>query len=452
MDETFLFPFDFDTDWLSRYSKLPLHTGVGKVDRHGDPSAARLVREMRHAMGETDLERAEQEFSASFFVPPAGNCLVFLRWPHEGRLSRDFGEGLSVMGHCVDGPFQLTCPVYYVKAASPMGERPGWAVASPTNQPATVTYGEPRAVAAVTATINNFDFDHGNLHKTGDRAAQEVLRVMAAGRTVDFEWRRERVQLRRLVDSRLMGTTSFVTFTFAAWPGASDEDLIGFAHNISSMCSYVAGQHTGIPVVSFIDAAGRIVRRSIGCAVQSKFRADCALRVLHAEYGLPRLFRRCFDEHCRMQQSEHWRGLPSLYAAIEDPPYLEQKYATLMMAVELFIRNSIIENGHFTQAQAELMTLPKLIGSARAKLGWVIPRHYTEAERYRKTRNAVDHGAQLPHHADQIRADFDKWKLFLLRRLFIRLGFDAPVASPQKGWASCSPVDEFSEEHNSFRI
>jgi hypothetical protein len=171
---------------------------------------------------------------------------------------------------------------------------------------------------------------------------------------------------------------------------------------------------------------------------------------MHADAGLPKLFRQSFDEHCRMQQTELWDRLPSLYAAIEDPPYLEQKYATLMMTVELFVLSSLIEGNHLSISDAEAKMLPQLIGLARGQLRWDVPRHYTEGERYRKTRNAVNHGGSLPHDIGQTRADFDKWKLFLLRRLFIRLGFTGVVASPQQGWASLSPVDEFSEEHNSF--
>src|SRR5262249_19369542 len=130
------------------------------------------------------------------------------------------------------------------------------------------------------------------------------------------------------------------------------------------------------------------------------------------------------DEHCRMQQTELWRRMPSLYAAIEDPPYLEQKYATLMMAVELLIRSSVIEGGHLSLAEAETKTLPPLIGLARDTLRWDVPEHSTEGNRYRRTRNAVAHGGSLPADIDQVRDDFDKWKLFLLRRLFIRLGAD----------------------------
>jgi hypothetical protein len=33
----------------------------------------------------------------------------------------------------------------------------------------------------------------------------------------------------------------------------------------------------------------------------------------------------------------------------------------------------------------------------------------------------------------------------------MRLGFDGPVESPQRGFSSSSHVGEFSEEHNPFR-
>jgi hypothetical protein len=444
-------PFADDTEWMLRHCKLPLHAGVGKVDKHGraEHDITRMIHQARQAIGQTDSEQSQGIFDASFFVPPSGNCLAFLRWQGAGRLSRNFGKGLSVVGNGAEGPFRLVCPQYYVQGTSAIREHPGWAVASPVNEPAILSYGEDRPIAAVTAIMNNFDFDHGN-QPGCDGEAGKVLRVEAAGRTVDFAWRRERVHLRQLVDAGLMGTTSFATFSFRAWPVASDEELALFARNVSSLCSYVAGQHTGIPVLSLLDGEGRVVRRLLNEVVESRFRNGHALRVIHAESGLPSFFRQCFDEHCRMQQTELWQRLPALFAAIEDPPYLEQMYATMMMAVELFIRGCLIEGGHLGQDEAETKTLPDLVGLARGRLRWDVPRHYTRGERYRTTRNAVDHGGALPDNADQVRAEFDKWKLFLLRRLFIRLGFNGEVASPQRGWASSSQVDEFSEEHNSF--
>src|SRR4051794_17569095 len=124
MDDIPLSPFADDVAWLSRYCKLPLHTGVGKVAQHGsvDHPLSRLAQRMRQSTGQVDTQHAELEFAASFLVPPAGNCLVFLRWPGNGRLSRDFGAGLTVAGDSPDGPFRLTCPQYHIKAASEIRE------------------------------------------------------------------------------------------------------------------------------------------------------------------------------------------------------------------------------------------------------------------------------------------------------------------------------------------
>jgi hypothetical protein len=302
----------------------------------------------------------------------------------------------------------------------------------------------------VAGTINNFDFDHGNVKSSGGLPGREVLRLEAGGRTVDFVWRSNRVQLRRLVDAGFLGTSSFVNFSFAAWPDASDVELTNFADSVASLCSFVVEQHTGVPILSFLDAEGRVVCRTLRASVQSKYRDECALRVIHGDTGLPQLFRQCFDNHCCMLQTDLWRRLGPLFAAVLDPPYLEQKYATLMMAVELLIRSSLIEAGHLDLSEAESKTLPKLIGMARGLLRWDVPYHYTEEDRYRTIRNAVDHGGALPHDPSVVYADFAKWKLFLLRRVFMRLGYTGQVASPQKGWASSSPVEEFSEEHNSF--
>jgi hypothetical protein len=70
-----------------------------------------------------------------------------------------------------------------------------------------------------------------------------------------------------------------------------------------------------------------------------------------------------------------------------------------MPAVEMLIRNSLIENGHCSATDAEDMRLPKLIGAARALLRWDIPKHYTAKELYRNLRNAVSHGGEMFTHA-----------------------------------------------------
>lgn len=453
MGDKSLLPFTNQADWMLRHCRLPLHSGTGQVGQHGqsDSQWQRMFRQIDESLGKPPPESVTADCHAEFFVPVDTGCRIFLRWKDKGRLNRNFGEELIVVGEGVDGPFRLFCPHYYVKSCSDANAEPGWAVAAPINGPATISYGEDRPVASVAAVINNFDFEQGNVRGDESAGDLETLRVDTAGRTVDFAWTAERRQLRQLVDAGFIGSTSFVTFSFKAWANASDQDLSDFAEDVASLCSYVVAQHTGIPILSFFDADGRVVRRMLGSRISSKFRDDCILPALHLADGLPQVFRECFNQHCQMRRSPLWRQMPAFVASIEDPPYLEQKYASLMAAIELLIRSSLLESSVLISDDAQALTLPDLIGIARGRLRWDVPKHYLEADRYRKTRNAVGHGAALPHAPDQVRADFDKWKLFLSRRLFIRLGYSGHVVSPQEGWVSSSPVHEFSKEHNAFR-
>jgi hypothetical protein len=240
MDESPLFPFAKESEDLQRHCKLPLHSGVGSIGAHGDQNEpiAQMVRQIQQALGTSPRNEAEREFAGSFLVPATGNCLIFLRWPSNCPLSRNFGEDLTITGNSEDGPFRFSCPSYYVQAVSESKEQPAWAVAAPINKLANLTYGQPRPVARVTATINNFDFESGNFPKGLDGAQEgKILRVEAAGRTIDFEWRKERTQLKRLVDARIIPSTSLVTFSFEAWPNASERELTTFAHDVASMCS-----------------------------------------------------------------------------------------------------------------------------------------------------------------------------------------------------------------------
>ena len=145
-----------------------------------------------------------------------------------------------------------------------------------------------------------------------------------------------------------------------------------------------------------------------------------------------------------------WQCLPFFCASIEDSPYLEQKVATLMAALEYLIRSSLVEAGQYSPKNAQKLDLDDLLGAARHKLGWKIPNHYTAKSRHRLLRNAVAHGGQLPSDANEVRHDFDKWHLFLLRRALMRLNYTGRVACPVNGWALMSSVDSFKEEHNNF--
>lgn len=454
MDNLPLYPLQEEAGRLERHCKLPLHTGTGRVENQADSHhpLQKAFRHWEHLSGRRSLSPSEVEFDASCLVPAAGNCLIFLRNQSSVRLNRLFGEGLTIKGDSADGRFEFMCPQFYVEATSSREEEPAWAIACPVNCVATIVYEEPRPIARVTAIINNFDFEYGNWPTdTNQPGREKMLRVEASGRIVDFARRDDHERLRHLLDVGLLRSASLVTFSFDAWEGSSEDDLAAFAHSIASLCSIVARQHTGIPVLSLLDRDGRIVKRVLGNAIESKYRNNYILRCLHAETGLPKLFLQCFDEHVKMQQLDLWSRLPWLCAGIEDPPYLEQKCATVMSALELLIRSSLIEGGHYSAGQAQKIMFPGLISAARKKLLWDIPLHYTARDRYRLLRNAVSHGGQLPGEAKQIRHDFDKWALFLLRRFLLRLGFDGHVASPDKGFASTSFVGDFSEEHNSFQ-
>jgi len=129
------------------------------------------------------------------------------------------------------------------------------------------------------ATINNFDFEYGNWPKgPKEPNCERFLRVEALGRPVEFAWRQDHDRLRQLLDAGLLPTTSLTTFSFSAWEGASDDDLTAFAHSIAGLCGIVARQHTGVPVLAFLDREGRVVKRLLGNAIESEFRPDYILR------------------------------------------------------------------------------------------------------------------------------------------------------------------------------
>jgi hypothetical protein len=453
MDIPFLYPLHESAGFLVRHCKLLPLSGTGTVASHGDTShpLVQMFKQAQQALGQLESASSEGTFDGTFLFPAAGDCLFFLHGAAAGRLSRNFGEGLTLRGDSPDGEFELFCPRYYVRAVAAHKEQPAWAIAEPINGPVTITYGESRSIRRVSATINNFDFEYGNVPPTKrDPIEAKNLRVEAAGQVVEFTWRAGHQELRRLVDAEVLRTASLTTFSFSAWSGASEGDLTQFAYDIASLCAVVARQHTGVPVLSFLDKDGRPVKRIAGNPVESPFRHNYVIPFLHFDNGLPQLSREGFAKHVRMQRSDLWRRLPFLCAGIEDSPYLEQKFATLMAAVELIIRSSLVEGGQCSAEESEKLTLPELLGAARAKLGWTIPNHYTAKERHRRLRNAVAHGGRLPGDIKGVRHDFDKWHLFLLRRLLVRLGYTGEVASPEAGYASSSAVNDFSEEHNAF--
>jgi hypothetical protein len=453
MEALCLYPLQQDSGLLLRHAKLPPHGGVGRIASHSTPlhPLTECFKQIQQALGQPVRSNSEHDFDATFLVPAVGDALILLRGARDSRLSRDFGKGLTIAGESANGRFELHCPEYYIHAVSSHEDELSWAIATPVNEAVSIHYGEPRPVAKVHALINNFDFRFGNVLPAEDEIIrQKVLRVEVGRRVVEFSWRRDHDELRLLVDTGILRSTALVAFTFDVWADASEEELTTFTYDIASLCGIVARQHTGVPVLSFLDENGHVVKRVVGNPIESPFRSQYALRLLHSDNGLPKLFRECFDEHVKMRRSKLWGRLPFICAAIEDPPYLEQKFATLMGAVEMLIRSTLVEGNHCTPEEGKALTLPALIGAARRMLGWEIPNHYTAHERHRHLRNAVAHGGDLPCEIESVRHNFDKWYLFLMRRILIRLGYTSDVASPESGFASSSSVDNFAEEHNTF--
>ena len=403
----------------------------------------------------------------------AGTLRITLRAPQSGSTRfriegavetlppRGFNEGpITFAGDSEDGLFTATIGQYGVVAAPPQNRRlefgiESWAIAIPRNEPVIIEYGSHRDVRVVEALINNFDFGKSNacaLDKIGEGAGP-ALSVMAGQRNVVFRRYSGYDELLLRARTGEVKSPALCAFEFAVAPEESDDSMRNFAHDVAALCSVASGQHTGLPVVTMLDEIGHPVRRYIGDPIESALRVPPVLDPKSIPHCITQLFQECFDEFVRMRQSAlRWDRLVSELAAIEDPPYLEQKFASLMMAVEFFMKASLRESPAYpTPGDLSEKSFKDLIAITRKHLQWDTPKHYTIHERVRKLRNAVMHGGNLPTVDQQeFRSMFDKWRLFLHRRVLIRLGYSGDVASVEGGWKSSSSVDEFSADHNTF--
>jgi hypothetical protein len=236
-------------------------------------------------------------------------------------------------------------------------------------------------------------------------------------------------------------------FSFERHEGENDDDLIELALDVAAICTFAAGSSVGVAMLEMLGDDDAVIRRIVTHPVRSYHRPHEIVSDVH----LPRLFRETFRSYVTMRQSHPaWRKLQSYCGSIEDCPYLEQKFASLVMALEFFMRNSLIEGGR-AENDVSGLSFPDLIGATRKHLNWHIPKHYTAGEASRLLRNAVMHGGELPTKDNaEFRLQFDKWRLFLFRRVLIRLGYSGEVVSPHQGVQSSSAVNDFSVEHNSF--
>ena len=292
----------------------------------------------------------------------------------------------------------------------------------------------------------NYDMGDVVTHERGFTRQGTPLSVRLVDREARLARRSDFEDVFPLVRAGLLRSASLVECVFAV-DGESDEQILELSNHIATLCTFGSGASIGVAMLELRDADGAVVRQLVTQPIRSRYQHSAVV----PDWHVPKLFLDCFAEHVRMRQSRlPWTKLPSYCGAMQDLPYLEQKFAALMMAVEFFTRNSLLESGS-APVWVESLTFGNLLGESRKRLGWELPKHYEAGTATREFRNAIMHGSELPDDdKEKLRWRYDKWRLFLHRRVLARVGYTGDVESPHKGWASSSRVDDYSEDHNCF--
>lgn len=418
------------------FDPLSAHREFARVSPHRGKATLRL--------GETTIAG-----DAEFLLPAAGHAIIALH-TEKDLTSQDFGQDFVLEGAGEHGTFRIDCPHVYVRRPLSSDSTHECSLVSPVNAPSRIQYGDQRVVAHVTALLNNFDYTTGDAVGTENGGFTRIdtpVGLEAGGRQITVRQRTDRAYLLPQVQAGILHSTSLVELAFDLDASESDDAVMAFCVDAAAVLTFAAGTAVNVAMLDMLDSSGRLVRRVVPQPVTSRFRENGIV----ADFHLPRLFSETFDEYVGMKHAHApWLKLASYCGSLEDPPFLEQKFASLIMALEYFMRNCLVERG---QAESTVTTLdfPALIGATRKHLGWDIPKHYMAKHAVRLLRNAVMHGGDLPtKDSAEFRLLFDKWRLFLFRRVLIRLGYQGQVISPHKGWKSSSDVSDFSEEHNSF--
>jgi hypothetical protein len=410
---------------LERFARLPVHRGRATLQVDG--STVRGV--------------------AEFILPAEGHAVVAFR-SESSKLGCDFANDLVIEGTDPLGSFRIHVPQCHVQGDAGAFTR-GWSLAAPINQPVRVEYGPERPVHICKVLLNNFDYACGDAVVTDRGATRQGTRLQfeAGGRLAEFRWRPDHDELLALMHADILPSGSLTEVSFEPRDSETDDDLMQFAQDIAAICTFAVGASVGVAMLEMLDADGAAVRRVVTNPVGSRY---CPREVV-SDIHLPALFRETFHAYVSMRQSDlPWRKLPSYCGSLEDCPYLEQKFAAVVMALEFFMRNCLIEAGRPAKEVASL-TFHELIGAAKNRLSWEVPKHYAAGDTTRLLRNAVMHGGELPtKDSAEFRLQFDKWRLFLFRRVLIRLGYSGEVVSPYQGIESSSHVADFSADHNSF--
>jgi hypothetical protein len=401
--------------------------------------------------GEATFRIGENEYSgqAEFIVPADRRALVVLRDLNK-KPSQNMGADLVIAGSGELGAFRLECSKIFVYPRS----RDAWprepsCFALPINGPVRINYGQPRNVTTATVVLENFDYEYGDPDASdgGFTRNETPLSVNVGDRRVIFRHRPLHDDMLLLVKAGELLLASLTEFSTQPLPDETDDELIAFGRDVAGLCTFAIGASVNVALAEWRDGDGAIVRRVIPQPVASRFRRNEIID----DFSLPDFFEATSAEFMRMKTLHPaWCRLASYCGSIEDAAFLEQKFASLVMALEFFMRNSLLEKGHAEEWVAK-RDFNELIGAARKHLAWDIPKHYVTKDTIRLVRNAVMHGGELPtKDSAEFRWLFEKWRLFLYRRVLMRLGYKGEVLSPHKGWRSSSPVGDFSEDYNTF--
>lgn len=387
---------------------------------------------------------------AEFFVPAGGSAVVEVRGL-DGEPAQDFGADLLMVGDGPLGPFRLECQQVYV---TPQTKRAKSGSASclvaPINGPVLVTYGDDlRAPVAIRIALNNFNYMYGDpVHENGGfTRVGTPLVVSASGRRLTFAHTPRHLEVLSLLKAGVLSQAPITECGFSLNADEPDDEVVALGLDVASLCTFAAGGGVSGAMFDWLDETGGCVRRLVPQPVTSRFRRNDIIE----DWRLPDFFDATFAEFRRMKaRHPAWRRLAAHCGALEDAPFLEQKLASLIMALEFFMRNCLLECGH-PSTWVSRLDFTELIGAARKHLAWEVPKHYVTRDTIRLVRNAVMHGGELPtKDSTELRLLFDKWRLFLFRRTLMRLGYRGSVVSPHKGWRASSPVADFSEECNSY--
>lgn len=384
--------------------------------------------------------------AAEFLLPVEGSPIGALRC--EKSFAGTPASDVQVVGMFEGRPFTLVFRMGQLHRTF-AGTHQGWSLLSPKNGPVRIDYADAGPITGARFVLNNFDYEDGDPVEIngGFTRVGTPLTVQLDGGTAVFRRLGNYDAVKPLVLSGLLRSASLVEIECQI-SDADDEPLLALANDIASVCTFARGASVTVAMVELTDCTGRVARRLVPQPVESRFRD----RPIVPDINIPRLFEETFSEHVRMRRSSlPWRKLAGYCGSLEDSPYLEQKLASLMAAVEFFMRTSLREDG-MGEKEVKAMDLSDLIGQTRRRLAWRTPSHYTARDATRRVRNAVAHGDEMPlSDSTELRLLFDKWHLFLYRRVLMRLGYKGEIRAPRLGYYEWSDVADFTEQRNSFR-